>query len=52
MREAHDAGCASVGGLAMLVAQAAAQFKLWTGEDAPVEVMRAAATKHLDASGA
>ncbi|HVG28152.1 MAG TPA: shikimate dehydrogenase [Pyrinomonadaceae bacterium] len=44
MREARAAGCASVvGGLQMLVAQAAAQFELWTGEPAPVEVMRTAA---------
>jgi shikimate 5-dehydrogenase len=27
----------------MLVHQAALQFRLWTGEDAPVEVMRSAA---------
>ena len=45
LREALDAGCATVGGLSMLVAQAAAQFKLWTGADAPLEVMRAAAEK-------
>ena len=44
MREAREAGCETIlGGLPMLVAQAAAQFKLWTGEDAPLEVMRAAA---------
>jgi shikimate dehydrogenase len=43
LREASAAGCTTVGGLAMLVAQAAAQFKLWTGTDAPLEVMRDAA---------
>jgi 3-dehydroquinate dehydratase/shikimate dehydrogenase len=48
LREARAAGCESVvGGLAMLVAQAAAQFELWTGERAPVEVMRDAAEKQL-----
>jgi 3-dehydroquinate dehydratase/shikimate dehydrogenase len=48
MREARSAGCEIVvGGLAMLVAQAAAQFKLWTNEDAPIEVMRVAAEKQL-----
>lgn len=47
MREARDAGCRTIGGLPMLVAQAAAQFKLWTGEDAPLEVMRRAAERAL-----
>jgi shikimate dehydrogenase len=48
MREARVAGCEIVlGGLPMLVAQAAAQFKLWTGEDAPLEAMRVAADKRL-----
>ena len=45
LREAREAGCATIGGLPMLVAQAARQFKLWTGTDAPVEVMSAAAEK-------
>jgi 3-dehydroquinate dehydratase/shikimate dehydrogenase len=45
LREARSAGCETIGGLQMLVAQAAEQFKLWTGVDAPVEVMRAAAEK-------
>ncbi|HEV3469075.1 MAG TPA: shikimate dehydrogenase [Pyrinomonadaceae bacterium] len=43
LREARAAGCETVGGLAMLVAQAAEQFRLWTGIEAPLEVMRAAA---------
>jgi 3-dehydroquinate dehydratase/shikimate dehydrogenase len=47
LREARDAGCETLGGLPMLVAQAAAQFKLWTGHDAPVAAMRDAATKQL-----
>ncbi|MFN2482079.1 MAG: shikimate dehydrogenase [Pyrinomonadaceae bacterium] len=48
MREARGAGCESVvGGLSMLVAQAAAQFELWTGEPAPTEVMRDAAQRRL-----
>lgn len=48
LREAHAAGCETmIGGLAMLVAQAAAQFELWTIERAPVEVMRDAAEKKL-----
>src|SRR5437868_3776919 len=47
LREARAAGCETIGGLPMLVAQAAEQFKLWTGADAPVEVMRAAAEKQV-----
>jgi shikimate 5-dehydrogenase len=44
MREARAADCDVIlGGLSMLVAQAAVQFKLWTGTDAPLEVMQAAA---------
>lgn len=42
LRDAQQAGCQILGGLAMLVAQAAEQFRLWTGEAAPVELMRQA----------
>ena len=46
MRESRAAGCEIIlGGLPMLVAQAAAQFKLWIRQDAPFDVMRAAAEK-------
>ena len=41
--EAREAGCETLGGLAMLVAQAAEQFKLWTGTAAPEGVMYEAA---------
>jgi shikimate dehydrogenase len=37
--EAAAAGAQGVGGLGMLVHQAAAQLELWTGEPAPVEAM-------------
>jgi 3-dehydroquinate dehydratase/shikimate dehydrogenase len=47
MREAMEAGCETIGGLAMLVAQAAEQFRLWSGEDAPQDVMREAAERAL-----
>jgi shikimate 5-dehydrogenase len=47
MREASAAGCEAVGGLDMLIGQAAAQWKLWTGEDAPVDVMRRAAEESM-----
>jgi 3-dehydroquinate dehydratase/shikimate dehydrogenase len=53
MREATAAGCAHVaGGFEMLVTQAAAQFELWTGQNAPLEVMRTAAAKQLSAVSA
>ena len=32
MREAHAAGCKTLGGLEMLIAQAKLQFELWTGK--------------------
>lgn len=47
LREARAAGCATLGGLPMLIAQAAEQFRLWTGLDAPTDVMRAAAEKQM-----
>lgn len=47
MREASEAGCHSVGGLKMLVAQAAEQFKIWTGTDGPVDVMHDSAFRAL-----
>ena len=40
LREAEGAGCSVVNGLSMLLFQGVAQFELWTGRDAPVEVMR------------
>lgn len=39
---ARRAGAMVVGGLEALVAQGAASFALWTGEPAPIDVMRAA----------
>jgi shikimate 5-dehydrogenase len=47
LREAREAGCETIGGLQMLVAQATEQFKLWTGMDAPLEVMSAAAERQM-----
>ena len=48
LREARAAGCATVNGLAMLLYQGAAQFELWTGEKAPVAVMREALLEGLE----
>jgi 3-dehydroquinate dehydratase/shikimate dehydrogenase len=39
LRDAREAGGRTLGGLAMLVGQAAEQFRLWTGLEAPVDVM-------------
>jgi shikimate 5-dehydrogenase len=47
LREAEAAGCRTIGGLEMLVAQAALQFEWWTGVRAPVNVMREAAEARL-----
>jgi shikimate dehydrogenase len=48
LREARAAGAAdTMGGLDMLLAQAARQFEWWTGQAAPVEVMRSAALAFL-----
>jgi len=40
LREAKQAGCQTINGLAMLLYQGVAQFELWTGLAAPVETMR------------
>jgi 3-dehydroquinate dehydratase/shikimate dehydrogenase len=51
LREAREAGCRTLGGLPMLLAQAAAQFKLWTTREAPLDVMLEAAEKQLSVVG-
>jgi 3-dehydroquinate dehydratase/shikimate dehydrogenase len=51
IREACAAGCETIGGLEMLVAQARLQFKLWTGELPSTQVMFDAAMSVLSASG-
>lgn len=40
LQEAKAAGCHVINGLEMLLYQGVAQLELWTGEAAPVEVMR------------
>jgi 3-dehydroquinate dehydratase/shikimate dehydrogenase len=47
LREAADAGCETVSGLDMLVAQAHEQFRWWTGARAPAGIMREAALERL-----
>lgn len=47
IREARQAGCETVGGLEMLIAQAVEQFRLWTGKEPDVESMRDAGGRAL-----
>jgi shikimate dehydrogenase len=49
LARAARAGCRTVEGIEMLVEQGARAFELWTGEPAPVEVMREAALRALRA---
>jgi shikimate dehydrogenase len=42
VKRARSAGLDVVDGLPMLLQQAASSFRIWTGQDAPVDVMRAA----------
>jgi 3-dehydroquinate dehydratase/shikimate dehydrogenase len=48
LREARAAGCGTLGGIEMLLAQAVEQFKIWVGKDPDVEVMRAVALRGLE----
>lgn len=47
LRDARSRGARTLGGLPMLIYQGAASFKIWTGRDAPVDVMFVAARKAL-----
>jgi shikimate dehydrogenase len=40
--QARESGACAIGGLGMLVGQGALAFEMWTGQPAPVEVMRTA----------
>jgi shikimate dehydrogenase len=48
LREAKARGAAIIDGLQMLIHQATAQFELWTGKNAPLEVMSRAAYEALE----
>jgi len=48
MRQAMAAGGRAINGLGMLVRQGAAAFELWTGKEAPIDVMFAAARAALE----
>ena len=47
LRAAAAAGCRTVSGVDLFVNQAAAQFKLWTGQTAPRTMMRDVVVKRL-----
>jgi shikimate 5-dehydrogenase len=47
LRRARKAGLEILGGVEMFVAQGAAQFRLYTGREAPIEVMRRAVDRAL-----
>ena len=47
LRDARAAGCQTVSGIEMLIAQAALQFELWTGRKPPIETMREAAISKI-----
>ena len=46
---AKEAGAKAINGVDMLIHQGAASFELWTGQKAPIEVMKHAALKQLSA---
>jgi shikimate 5-dehydrogenase len=48
LREARAAGCETLSGIEMLLAQAIEQFKLWTGKDPDGAIMRSAALRSLE----
>jgi shikimate dehydrogenase len=47
LQQAEAAGCQTIDGLAMLLFQGAVQFKIWTGVQPPMAVMRAALLAEL-----
>ncbi len=51
LRESRSCGAKTLDGLGMLVYQGAIGFKLWTGNDAPVNVMHKALSKAFGDSG-
>ena len=51
LADAADVGCAIIPGLEMLLYQAAIQFELWTGQEAPEQVMREALEGALNPAG-
>ena len=51
-KDAKAAGAKVISGVEMLIYQGAASFEIWTGQAAPVDVMRKAALSKLSSAGA
>ena len=49
LREAKSAGCTVIAGSELFVNQAARQFELWTGQPAPIDIMRQVLLQKLKA---
>jgi shikimate dehydrogenase len=47
LREAKQAGCQAVEGVNMFICQGTEQFALWTGQDAPIDIMQSVVYKAL-----
>jgi shikimate 5-dehydrogenase len=47
LAQAQKLGCITVDGVSMFVHQGAVQFELWTGEKAPVDIMRQVVLEEL-----
>jgi shikimate dehydrogenase len=50
-KDAKTAGAKVISGVEMLIYQGAASFEIWTGHEAPIEVMRKAALNKLSNAG-
>jgi shikimate dehydrogenase len=48
LRDAADCGARTIGGLEMLIGQAAAAFEQWAGQAMPVDAVRTALRQHLN----
>jgi len=47
LKEAESKGCTTVDGVSMFIYQGAFQFELWTGQQAPVDLMRTVVLNNL-----
>lgn len=47
IERARASGASAWGGLGMLLGQAAASFRIWTGQDAPIDIMSVAALRAI-----